>query len=120
MSKTQTKTKVPPTYEGDPGDEHQERPQVESQQEQQQEEPIKGRVQVGLSPLGGVGLNVYDENGVEAGISLSIEEAEQLGARLIGLTGMLVHVGYMEMARQQAEFQKVADQLASKKIHLPR
>lgn len=96
--------KITPTYQSDPGDE------TNNVEEEKQEQ----RVSVGLSPLGGIGLNVSDTSGTTSGVSLTIEEAEQLAGRLQGLATILLHMGYIEAAQQQLQAAELA-----KKIHLP-
>ena len=91
---------------------------VDSQNDQSEES--HQRVSVGLSPRGGIGLNVVDADGNEAGALLTLEEAEQLSARLSNLAGILLHMGFIQVAQQQLEAAQLADQLGlNKKIHLP-
>lgn len=85
--------------------------QSDDSTDETEEDVNQQKVEVGLAPMGGIGINVTERDGTQAGATLTIEQAEQLGARLIGLAGMMVHVGYMEMARQQIETQKVLQNL---------
>jgi hypothetical protein len=77
-------------------------------------EDVEGGVQqiaVGLSPLGGVGINITSAKGEQAGAVISIEEAEQLAGRLQNLAGILLQAGYMAMAQERMQAEQLAQKL---------
>lgn len=86
------------------------------------ETPSQQKISVGLSPLGGIGVNVVSATGEEAGAILSVEEVEQLASRLQSLSSILLHMSYMQMAQEQMQNTKMAEKLGvsgNKKVWTP-
>ena len=94
----------------------------EIKSEETTEETVQQQIAVGLSPLGGVGINVTSSTGEQAGAVITIEEAEQLAGRLQNLAGILLQASYMAMAQERMQAAQLAEKLGvggNKNIYVP-
>jgi hypothetical protein len=88
----------------------------QGQPEQDEAKLPEARVQVGLHPLGGIGISVVGPSGNTEGAQVSIDEAWRIVGHLSALTAMLVGSAYAQHAieAEQARQQMMAAQNQSK------
>ncbi len=72
------------------------------------------KVEVGLSPLGKVTIQVTDSNGDMAAAQMNLEQTWTIIGHLNALAGMLIQGAYQAVAQQRAEEAELLS-----KLHVP-
>jgi hypothetical protein len=75
---------------------------------------VAQKVEVGLSPLGKVSIQVTDSNGVTAAAQMTAEQTWTIIGHLQALTNMLIQAAYQQAAQQRMEEAELLS-----KLHIP-
>ena len=92
----------------------------EVKNEETTEQPDQSRVELGLHPLGGLGVKTTGPDGSVAIARLEIQDAWLMAGHLNGLVNMMYQGIMMRQMQAQAEAQAVSEAMAKSGIIIPK